>query len=508
MKSRQNLNVINNYNITFPSLIILITLLIKLLTISKINLIAEEAYYWNYANHLALSYLDHPPMVAYLIKIFATIFGINEFAIRLPGVICWAICAFFSYRLTKLIHKGSEIYAVLLLSILPFFFIQSLIMTPDLPLIAAWSACLYYLYLALVNDNKSAWYSAGIAFGLGLLSKYTIVLLLPATILYIIFIDKSYKKLLTPQPYIAIGIATIIFMPVIYWNATHEWVSFLFQSTRRFNASSTFSLHQLIGLLILFLTPVGVWNLIQIFKKSTINENKLTFKSQRFQQIFTCTPLLFFAIFSLVHEVKFNWIGPGLLAIIPWIATQITNKKSNLSKWSITTIVLLLGYIGIIICITSGKPTTIYKTIFTKFIDWNNFQSQVNKIATETTIKYNKPTIIIPIDKYNIASELAFYQAKSQKLKQINHTYEIIGRNIFGLDSLMYKYWYNEKPLTNEVMLLICGEKYLLEQLAVINNTTPLTPIENFWAISQGKNAEISKYYYQIVQMNKTNDAT
>ena len=33
----------------------------------KAELIPDEAYYWNYAQHMDLSFYDHPPMVAWLI---------------------------------------------------------------------------------------------------------------------------------------------------------------------------------------------------------------------------------------------------------------------------------------------------------------------------------------------------------------------------------------------------------------------------------------------------------
>jgi dolichol-phosphate mannosyltransferase len=42
-------------------------LVLKLIFIASVNLIPEEAYYWNYAQHLDWGYLDHPPMVAWLI---------------------------------------------------------------------------------------------------------------------------------------------------------------------------------------------------------------------------------------------------------------------------------------------------------------------------------------------------------------------------------------------------------------------------------------------------------
>src|SRR5580704_1656422 len=151
--------------------ILALSLLIHLVCMISADLLVEEAYYWNYAQHLDFGYLDHPPMVALLIKLSTTIFGVNEFSVRLTSLPCWLLAIFFSYKLTVLIQPSAGIYAVMLLTVLPFFFLQTLVITPDLPLLACWSASLYCLYRALILNETKYWYLAGIGLGLGMLSK-------------------------------------------------------------------------------------------------------------------------------------------------------------------------------------------------------------------------------------------------------------------------------------------------------------------------------------------------
>lgn len=255
----------NVINLTF--ILIVVSLVIKLLTIGANDLLVEETYYWNYSTHLDFSYLDHPPMVALLIRLSTTIFGINEFGVRFPTIVCWILTALFSFKLTNLIKNQSGLYAVLLLAILPFFFLQSLVITPDLPLIACWSAALYYLYKALVLNQTKPWYDAGIWLGLGMISKYTIVLLGLATLIYLIFVPHARKWFAKKEPYLCFVITTMFFSPVIYWNATHHWASFAFQSTRRLNASFSFTFHELVGLFVAFLTPLGILGFWALFQK-------------------------------------------------------------------------------------------------------------------------------------------------------------------------------------------------------------------------------------------------
>src|SRR5947208_968376 len=77
----------------------------------------------------------------------------------------------------ELLGDASALIAVMLVQVLPFFFLTGFLMTPDSPLLAAWAAALYYLRQALILERPPAWWGVGLSLGLGLLSKYTIGLL-------------------------------------------------------------------------------------------------------------------------------------------------------------------------------------------------------------------------------------------------------------------------------------------------------------------------------------------
>lgn len=148
------LNICQDRKLSQYSYLILgLSLLLHLISITGTVLIVEEAYYWNYAQHLDFSYLDHPPMVALLIKASTLIFGTTEFGVRAITLFCFFITATYSYKLTQLINKNSGPYSLVLLAILPFFFLHSQIITPDVPLITCWSASIYCLYRALVRNE-------------------------------------------------------------------------------------------------------------------------------------------------------------------------------------------------------------------------------------------------------------------------------------------------------------------------------------------------------------------
>lgn len=483
--------------------VIALFFLFRLIFILSADLLVEEAYYWNYSNHLDFSFLDHPPMVALLIKLGTFIFGTNEWGVRFTTIPCWILTGYFSFKLTNLIRTGAGLYAIVLLSVLPFFFIHSHIITPDIPLILSWSATLYYLYQALVLDKPKKWYLAGIWLGLGLLSKYTIVLLGLATITYLILEPSSRKWFFRKEPYLCALISLLLFFPVIYWNATHHWASFLFQSTRRLQDHYVFSFHLLIGLLLIFLTPAGVFGGWILFAKNQAKNIIMTTKTKRFLQIYTTVPLLFFSCFSLFHKIQINWIGPSLLAIIPWLALLIANNQKIIGctarkSWAVTCVALLLCYCELMYCIFSGSPQKINHYLFPRLIHWDSFTWQLHRIANQLEIKNHEAPIIVPLDLYHIGSEFSFYQQKLFKHHQINSVYKVIGSHVFGLNSLMYQYWGSVDETKGKVLLLISKELYLFDQ---VKNTVAISPVLELSDYNQLNKNSAVKFYYQIVKM-------
>ena len=160
-------------------------------------------------------------------------FGNTEFGVRIGAFICGLITMGYLYALARnLYDESTAMRAVLLLAVLPFYFSTGMVMTTDAPLVAAWAATLYYMEQALIADQNSAWLGMGIAFGLGILSKYTLGLLGPAALLFVILDPASRRWLRRPQPYLAAGLALLLFSPVIIWNMENDWASIMFQSNR------------------------------------------------------------------------------------------------------------------------------------------------------------------------------------------------------------------------------------------------------------------------------------
>lgn len=140
------------------SLLIAYTILLRLLYLGVIELLQEEAYYWNYSQHMAAGYLDHPSMVALLIRFGTLLFGTTEAGVRFGAFLCWFITAFFVYRFARtMLDREAAFGSLILVAVLPVFFGIALVMTPDAPLLACSAASLYHLYRALLQEQRRDW---------------------------------------------------------------------------------------------------------------------------------------------------------------------------------------------------------------------------------------------------------------------------------------------------------------------------------------------------------------
>jgi len=426
----------------------------------------EEAYYWNYSYHMDIGYLDHPPMVAWLIGLGTYLAGKTEIGVRLPAYLCWVIAAWFMFRLTcNLMDRTSAYRSVMLMAVLPIYFSIGLIMTPDAPLYAAWAGALYFLERALLAGRARAWLGFGVCAGLGLLSKYTIGLLLPAVAAFVLVDRRSRRWLLRPEPYAAILIAAVLFSPVILWNARHGWASFNFQGTRRWVHESGFALHVLLGSAIVLLTPFGLigvlkaplpvrWGGLELSGQAGQNVRK-----KLFAWIFMLVPLSVFVVFSLSRFPKLNWTGPVWLAGLPLLAADMAARPGQLAGaltragrrlWVPMIVSCLLFFAGGLYATLIAAPGLTPLQDMDLPVAWEEIGDHVERIEQRIAAATGQEPILMGMDKYQISSQLAFYDGSKGDGPE-----ETTGRHLFGWDSLMWAFWRPSRQAVGRDVLMV-----------------------------------------------------
>lgn len=134
----------------------------------------------------------------------------------------------------RMYGEAAAFWAVLLYALQPAAVTVGSWGFPDSPVLFFWALTLNLVWQALETRQPALWLAAGAALGAGMLSKYTAAFLVPSIFVYLLLSKRDRHWLWSPWPTLGGVCSLIVFSPVIYWNATHEWVSFRFQSTARF----------------------------------------------------------------------------------------------------------------------------------------------------------------------------------------------------------------------------------------------------------------------------------
>jgi dolichol-phosphate mannosyltransferase len=476
---------------------------LRLAYLGSVELLPEETYYWNYAQHLDIGYLDHPPMVAWLIRLGTAVFGQSQFGVRIGALCSGVIASIFIYRLTRnLLGEAAATAALTLAQILPFFFLSGLLMTPDAPLTAAWAASLYYLERALVAGRSDAWWRAGLALGIGAISKYSIALLVPVTLVFMVWDRGSRRWWRRWEPYAAALLALAVFSPVLLWNAQHDWASFAFQTSRRLAEVPRFALHKLLASALVLITPTGMLAVAAALlgAKPADAGGGGSPRRRLFLNTAILIPLSVFAAFSLRHEVKLDWTGAPWVAALPLMAAGMIPAAAKLSAlrawirsaWTPTLVVMLLIYGAGLHYMTLGLPGLGYgRHIELVPVGWRDLSLRISRIAAEVRRESGADPLIVGMDRYAIASELAFYGAERTKSAVATSS-----AHLFGGIGLMYERWTPPQAEVGRTLLLVAWDPRDLAGTAVESRAERLGPVEDDVLTRDGQ--VVRHYYYRV----------
>src|SRR5215469_15646823 len=106
---------------------------------TRVGLVADEAYYWLWAKHPALSYRDKGPMVAWLIWMGTKMFGNTVFGIRFFGILLSSATGLVIFKLAKQLYdERTALWCLLMALLVPEMALGSLLMTIDTPSVFCW----------------------------------------------------------------------------------------------------------------------------------------------------------------------------------------------------------------------------------------------------------------------------------------------------------------------------------------------------------------------------------
>ena len=205
----------------------------------KLPLTGDEAYYWEWAKHLALGYADHPPMVAYLIFPLDWVTG-NPLFVRLGFLACGVVATLAAAGAAKRItgDERAGMVTALAMTLAPMLSVGFVLATPDAPLMAGWALCLYLTVRASQTHSRRDYVLLGLAIAFALLSKMFAWALVAGIVGWSLAPER--RRLWREGLSMSFAIAAVLYVPFLAWNAEHHWIGFWFALQQRHVAEPSY----------------------------------------------------------------------------------------------------------------------------------------------------------------------------------------------------------------------------------------------------------------------------
>ena len=393
--------------------------LVRLFFAALIPLFPDEAYYWEWSRRLAAGYFDHPPAIPLLIRGGTALFGATAIGVRLFPVLAGLVAAAATAGIAlRLAGVDAALRAAIVITCLPLAAAGLVLATPDAPLLAATAFGVYALVRAVQSPAHSGeslvwWIATGAALGLAFCSKYTSILLPVGTTLAVLSRASLRRRLREPGPYVACIVATLIFLPVLLWNAHHEWISLGFQLRHGLGTpmpdplAPVKRLGDLIGGQAGLVSPI----LFVLFGVATVRGLRRNASDAAYVlAVVAASTFLFFCYSATRQRVEANWPAPAYIPAIGLLAAQDWSAAARGARW-LRAGIWLGAVMSLLIYLHAAfgvLPIPTRKDPLARSAGWPELAARAEAARLATTGDRTGASWL-GADRYQDAAELAFY---------------------------------------------------------------------------------------------------
>jgi undecaprenyl-diphosphatase len=404
-----------------------------------------------YARHLSWGYIDHGPVVAFIIWFF-TLVHESSFTVRIGSVFLMTLTSFIVFYYGKyLVTFKTALAMSVLVSANLLFHTNSIIITPDAPLAFFTINAIIFYYLAYFKNEKFI-YIGGIMIGLAVLSKVSA--LFPAIGIFLFpFLAKDMRHWIRNiHFYGSFILSFIIFLPFVIWNLQNEFAFVKYQGSHILEGGGLSDFIELwlgvallIGPLYFFHSTIKPFLHISNWKNITHEKKYFT--------LVTIFPLIYFITQSAFSRLELNWVAPIFSGGLFLVGLELNSQKkiSRGFKFQIGYSLLLIG----LIMIQTFYPILPLKG---KSDPTNRYYMYSNLINDTKKMLKEKPALAklrIVSNEFQIPSMINFY---------LNPNYEAICLSIDYHETL-YSFLHKQSDLIGDDFIYIHDKKVFPEKL-------------------------------------------
>ncbi|MBI9051360.1 MAG: glycosyltransferase family 39 protein [Anaerolineaceae bacterium] len=340
----------------------------------------DELYTLAMSRHLALGYIDLPPLVPFLMAVSRAMLGNSFFAYHVFPALAGCFTMLILCLITR--ELGGKEIAVALTAvgfiIVPLWLALDSFFCYDAFDQLALSAFLFAVVKLYSTANRRYWLLIGLLAGLACLCKITILFYGPGFLLALL-ISNRRKDLLSPWPYLGAAVFLVVVSPYLYWQVANGFPSLEYWTNYGSSRLYDTSLKQyLINILILtsqLLLPLWLAGLYRIFRSF----NKVNYSVLGFLFLFT-----FGFMFYLSASVR------QLIALfMPLLAagSVFTEEMINKIRWRKPVLAVLFSYLAVVgaLNITMSLPILPASTFPSLVDQFGGFSRQLREFNGDLT---------------------------------------------------------------------------------------------------------------------------
>lgn len=285
------------------------SLALLLLVAGRYGYHRDELYFVAASKHMAWGYVDQPPLSVALVWLARRLFGDSLLGLRLFPALAYAAAVVLTGLMAREVggRRFAQTFAALLLAVSPFL-ISGHLAGPTVYDLVGWAVVMLLVLRILRTGDQRLWLLVGLAVGVSLYAKHTILFLVIALLVGLL-VDRRWRVLRSPYLWAAAAIALLLWVPNLLWQADHGWPTLAMSAALREKHSGAG--YTLTFLVLQFLLPgpwaapvwlAGLWALLR----------ETRFRPYR---AFAWAYLLLFVVIMLAMGDRPYYLGPLYLVL-------------------------------------------------------------------------------------------------------------------------------------------------------------------------------------------------
>jgi len=373
----------------------------------RLDLVGDEAHYWECGRSLDWSHYGKGPGAALVIRIFTLLLGDAVWVVRLPAVLLAAGTGWLIFLLGRTFYgERAGLVAVVAASVMPLFAVGSILMTIDPLSVFFWAAAALTFWKAVEQPGrKRFWVLTGLCIGLGFQAKYTNAAELISFLLFLLLVPEKRRLLLSRGPFLLLGMVLLLMVPILLWNAFRDWIGALHVlEGGDFNRGFRPNFGKFAGFWLLQAIVVSPLMFLAMLAGAVHPEKSSRVHGSFYLQCLFWPLFLGYAWVSLNKTANGNWTAPALVAGLAlgagWALARWENGRRG---WRIFFGAALVVGLVLTALLHDFLPLRFKNNPLDRAKGWKDLAVEAQKVRERIGADF------VVADEYQTASLLSFY---------------------------------------------------------------------------------------------------